>query len=247
MALVPNQEKNAQAYIFRSKQDLIDFYSKAGAKSIPDTIDLLTLDSYKMWKDSNWPFFLKGKFYNRKQDYIRLACQVDARQANVSDISRRDEVGKERVCIMKFGYAVEKDPRFSAFNQFREVYLLRKNEIEKIKQDLETILELLKPRKINTLCKELVEWIYIEAYDPRKTFNEYVQMNDGFTYKELSILFDKTQDQINKLDPGTFDEIEANIMAVKARLENILNDQSGERFFGPSNNPYIWLYEEELP
>ena len=248
MALVPNQEKNARAYIFRSDRGLINFYGKAGANSVPDTADLLTPDSYKMWKDSNWPFFLERKFYNRQQDYIKLACQVDARQANVPGFSRgRDEVGKERVYIRKFGYAVEKDPRFSAFNQFKEVYLVRRSEIDKIKQDLETILELLKPRKINTLCKELVEWIYVEEYDPRRTFNEYAQMNDGITYKELSILFDKTQDQIDKLDSSQFDEIERKIRVVRARLEDIINDQSGERFFGPSDDPYIWLYEEELP
>jgi hypothetical protein len=248
MALVPNQEKNARAYIFRSDQGLINFYGKAGANSVPDTADLLTPDSYKMWKDSNWPFFLDRKFYNRQQDYISLVCQVDATQANVPGFSReKDEKGKERVYIMKFGYAVEKDPRFSAFNQFKEVYLFRRSEIDKIKQDLETTLELLKPRKINTLCKELVEWIYVEEYDPRRTFNESAQMNDGITYKELSIMFDKTQDQIDKLDSSEFDEIVEKITAVRARLEDIINDQSGERFFGPSDDPYIWLYEEELP
>jgi serine/threonine protein kinase len=248
MALVPNQEKNARAYIFRSDQGLINFYGKAGANSVPYTADLLTPDSYKMWKESNWPFFLDRKFYNRTQDYIGLVCQVDARQANVPGFSReKDEKGKERAYIMKFGYAVEKDPRFSAFNQFKEVYLFRKSEIDKIKQDLETILELLKPRKINTLCKELVEWVYLEEYEPGRTFNEYAQKNDGITYEELSILFDKTQDQIDNLDSSAFDEIEKKIRVVRARLEDIINDQSGERFFGPSDDPYIWLYEEELP
>jgi serine/threonine protein kinase len=247
MALVPNQEKNARAYIFRSDQALINFYGKAGANAVPDTADLLTPDSYKMWKDSNWPFFPDREFYDRQQDYIKLVCQVDARQANVPGFSEKDEVGKERVYIMKFGYAVEKDPRFSAFNQFKEVYLFRRSEIDKIKQDLETTLELLKPRKINTLCKEMVEWVYIEKYDPRRTFNEYAQMNDGITYKELAILFDKTQDRIDNLDFSQFDEIEEKIRVVRARLENIINDQSGERFFGPADDPYIWLYEEELP
>jgi hypothetical protein len=225
MALVPNQEKNARAYIFRTDRGLINFYGKAGANSVPDTADLLTPDSYKMWKDSNWPFFLERKFYNRIQDYIKLVCQVDA----------------------KSGYAVEKDPRFSAFNQFKEVYLFRRSEIDKINQDLETTLELLKPRKINTLCKELVEWIYVEEYDPGRTFNEYAQINDGITYKELSILFDKTQDQVDKMDSRQFDEIEEKITAIRARLEDIINDQSGERFFGPSDDPYIWLFEEEIP
>jgi hypothetical protein len=232
-ALVPNQEKNARAYIFRTDRGLINFYGKAGANSVPDTADLLIPDSYKMWKDSNWPFFLERKFYSRQQDYIKLVCQVDARQA-----------------IMESGYAVEKDPRFSAFNQFKEVYLFRRSEIDKIKQDLETVLvqELLKPRKKNNLCKELVEWIYVgEEYDPTRTFNEYAQMNDGITYKELAILFGKTQDQIDKLDSSQFDEIEKKIRVVMARLEEIINDQSGERFFGPSDDPYIWLYEEELP
>jgi serine/threonine protein kinase len=247
MALVPNQEKNARAYIFRSDQALINFYGKAGANAVPDTADLLTPDSYKMWKDSNWPFFPDREFYDRQQDYIKLVCQVDARQANVPGFSEKDEVGKERVYIMKFGYAVEKDPRFSAFNQFKEVYLFRRSEIDKIKQDLETTLELLKPRKINTLCKEMVEWVYIEKYDPRRTFNEYAQMNDGITYKELAILFDKTQDRIDNLDFSQFDEIEEKIRVVRARLENLINDQSGERFFGPADDPYIWLYEEELP
>ncbi|UCH93397.1 MAG: protein kinase, partial [Candidatus Aminicenantes bacterium] len=224
MALVPNREKNARAYIFRTDRALINFYGKAGANAVPDAADLLTPDSYKMWKDSNWPFFRERKFYNRVQDYIKLVCQ-DA----------------------KFGYAVEKDPGFSAFNQFKEVYLFRRSEIDKINQDLETTLELLKSRKINTLCKELVEWVYLEEYAPGRTFNEYAQMNDGITYKELAILFDKTQDQIDKMDPRRFDEIEVKVTAVRARLMDIINDQSGERFFGPSDDPYIWLYEEELP
>ena len=77
--------------------------------------------------------------------------------------------------------------------------------------------------------------------------NRYAQMNDGITYKELSILFGKTQDQIDNLDSSEFDEIEKKIRVVRARLEDIINDQSGERFFGPSDDPYIWLYEEELP
>ena len=175
---------------------------------------------------------------------------MDARQVNVPGFSReRDEKGKERVYIMKSGFAVEKDPRFSAFNQFKEVYLYRKSEIDKIKQDLETILlEVLKKSEINTLCKDLVDWIYVgEKYDPGRTFNEYALMNDGITYKELAILFDKTQDQIDKLEPGEFDRIEEKITTVKARLEDIMNDRSGERFFGPPDDPYIWLYEEELP
>ncbi|NIM15732.1 MAG: protein kinase [Candidatus Aminicenantes bacterium] len=233
MGLVPNQEKNARAYIFRSEEGLINFYGKAGANSVPDTADLLTPDSYKMWKDSNWPFYLERKFYRRIQDHISLVYQVDARQA-----------------IMKSGYAVEKDPRFGAFNQFKEVYLFRRSEIDKINQDLETVLvqELLKPRNKDTLCKVLVEWIYVgEKYDPRRTFNDYAQMNDDITYKELAILFDKTQEQIDKLDSSEFDEIEKKIRVVRARLEDIINDQAGERFFGPSDDPYIWLYEEELP
>jgi serine/threonine protein kinase len=251
MALVPNQEKNARAYIFRSDQGLINFYSKAGANSVPSTADLLTPNSYKMWKDSNWPFFLEKKFYNRIQDYIRLICQVDARQAIVPGFSgEKDDLGNERGYIKKFGYAVEKDSRFREFNQFKEVYLFRRSEIIKIKQDLETILvqELLKPSKKNTLCKELLGWIYIgEEYDPRRTFNEYAQMNDGITYKELSILFDKTQDKIDNLDSSQFYKFEEKITAVKTRLEDIINDQSGERFFGPSDDPYIWLYEGEVP
>ena len=71
-------------------------------------------------------------------------------------------------------------------------------------------------------------------------------MNDGFTYKELSILFDKTQEQIDNLDTSAFDEIEEKITAVRVRLAYIINE-SGERFFGPADDPYIWLYEEELP
>lgn len=228
MALVPNREQNAPAYIFRSEKGLMDFYAEAGANSVPDADDLLTPDSYKMWKNADWPFIPERKFYNPTQDYFRLACQVNAGQT-------------------RFGYAVEKDPRFRAFNQFKSVYFFRRSELDKIKQDLETTLELLKPRKINTLCKELVEWVYLEEYDPGKTFNEYVQLNDGFTYKGLSVLFDKTQDQIDTLDSNGFDEIEEKITAIRAKLTDIINDPSGARFFGPSVDPYIWLYEEELP
>ncbi|MGD2089622.1 MAG: serine/threonine-protein kinase [Candidatus Aminicenantes bacterium] len=250
MALVPNQEKNARAYIFKNDKDLINFYGKAGANSVPDTADLLTPDSYKMWKDSNWPFFLDREFYNPNQDYMRLFCLVDASQANVPGFSREgDEKGKERAYIKKIGYAVEKDPRFSEFNQFKKVYLFRKSELSKISGDLETILlEVLKPRKINILCKEMVGWIYVpEKYDPERTFNDYAQLNDAFTYKELSILFDKTQDQIDNMNPSQLDEIEVKIRKVRARLGDIINDQSGARFFGPADDPYIWLYEEELP
>lgn len=246
-ALVPNREKNARAYIFKSDRGLINFYGKAGANSVPDTAELLIPDSYKVWKDGSRPFFPESKFYNPRQDYIRLACPVDAGQDDAPGFSReRDEKGKERAYIMKFGFAVEKDPRFSTFNQFKGVYLFRRSEIDKIREDLETTLELLKPREINILCKKLVEWVYLEEYDPGKTFNEYAKLNDGITYKGLSVLFDKTQAQIDKLDPGEFDKIEEKITAVRARLEAIINDQS-DRFFGPSDDPYIWLFEEELP
>jgi hypothetical protein len=36
-------------------------------------------------------------------------------------------------------------------------------------------------------------------------------------------------------------------MVVKRRLENLLYDVTNKRFFGPKEDPYIWLYEDELP
>jgi hypothetical protein len=158
-----------------------------------------------------------------------------------------DELRQKRAYIMKFGYSVEKDPRRNTLNQFKNVYLFRKSEINKIKYDLDTTLELLKPRKVNALWKELTERVYGEEYDPKRTINEYAQMNDGITYKELSILFDKTQEQLNNMDFSEFDQIEEKIIEVKARLEDILNDEASERLFGPKDDPYVWLYENELP
>ncbi|MCU0288025.1 MAG: hypothetical protein MUF15_16730, partial [Acidobacteria bacterium] len=157
-----------------------------------------------------------------------------------------DELRQKRAYLMKFGYSVEKDPR-DKLNQFKNVYLFRKSEINKIKYDLDTTLALLKPRKLNALWKELVERVYGEEYDPQRTLNEYAHMNDGITYKELSILFDKTQDQINSLTYNEFGQIEEKILKVKTRLEDIINDKSNERLFGPADDPYVWLYEDELP
>ena len=157
-----------------------------------------------------------------------------------------DELRQKRAYIMKIGYAVEKDTR-SRLNQFKNAYLFRKSEINKIIYDLATTLELLKPLKVNALWKELTERVYGEEYDPKRTFNEYAQMNDGITYKELSTLFDKTQDQINNLDYKEFEKIAEKIAAVKERLEDILIDQASERLFGPFDDPYVWLYEDELP
>ncbi|MCU0288892.1 MAG: hypothetical protein MUF15_21170, partial [Acidobacteria bacterium] len=145
-----------------------------------------------------------------------------------------------------FGYAVEKDPR-DRLNQFKNVYLFRKSEINKIKSDLDTTLALLKPRKVHALWKELTKRFYGEEYDYKRTINEYAKRNDGITYKELSILFDKTQQQIYDMDFRELDQIEEKILKVKARLDDLVNDKTDERVFGPSEDSYIWLYEEELP
>jgi serine/threonine protein kinase len=248
MALIPNKEKNARAYIFTNGPDLKNFYSQVEVTSVPDPEDLLTTDSYKLWQDSNWPFFLEGKITLDNQKFLRLICQVDARHANVPGFSNgMDVLRQKQAYIMKFGYAVEKDPRFPHINQFKNVYLFRKSEINKITYNLVRTLELLRPSKIEGLCKYLIERIYGDEYDPKRTINKYSQIYDGIIYKELSVLFDKTQEQIDKLDSNEIYKIVGKTYAVKARLEDILNDKAGERFFGPLEDPYVWLYEEELP
>jgi hypothetical protein len=154
---------------------------------------------------------------------------------------------EEKTYIMKFGYAKEYDPRSPQIPLFKEVYLFQKCELVKILRDLNMTIKLLDPGKVKTLWKELVESIYGEEYDPKRTFNDYAQMHDGITYKELSVLFGKTQEQLDRMEFHELDEIESKIAAVKARLENLLNDRTNPRFFGLEDDPYIWLYEEEMP
>lgn len=157
------------------------------------------------------------------------------------------ELRQKRAYLMKFGYAKEYDPQQKNIKQFNNVYLLRRNEIGKIIRDLDRTLEMLKPRKVKSLWKDLIERIYGEEYDPKRTFNEYAQMHDGITYKELSVLFGKTQEQLGRVDFHDFEKIEKKIIMVKARLEELYNDKSNSRLFGPEDDPYVWLYESEMP
>ena len=231
IALIPNKEQNARCYIFIDGPSLTNFYSKAGHSDSPDPKYLLTDDPYKMWQDSKWPFFLEGRFNAVNQDYVRLVCQVKVK-------------GKGH--LMKFGYAKEFDPDIGV-RLFHNVYLFRKSEISQIIRDLNRTLEMLKPRKINSLWKDLIERTYGEEYDHTRTFNHYAQMHDGITYKELSFLFGKTQQQLSRISFNEFDEIEQKLISVKARLGNLMYDISSGRFFGSPDDPYIWLYEEEMP
>ncbi|MCU0290228.1 MAG: hypothetical protein MUF15_28065 [Acidobacteria bacterium] len=86
MALIPN---NKYAYIFKDGPALTKFYSKANKTAAPEPGELLAFDSYKMWKDSKWPFFLEGKFNNPNLDYVRLICLVNAGQTNITGIRLR--------------------------------------------------------------------------------------------------------------------------------------------------------------
>jgi hypothetical protein len=94
IALIPNKSNNASSYIFIDGPTLTNFYSQAKQDSVPDPKNLLTFDPYKMWKDSNWPFFLEGKLKAENLDYVRLVCQVDANYANVSGLTV-DQIKKE--------------------------------------------------------------------------------------------------------------------------------------------------------
>jgi hypothetical protein len=157
------------------------------------------------------------------------------------------ELRQKRAYLLKFGYAKEYKPQQKNIKQFNNVYMLRKSEIGKIIRDLDRTLEMLKPRKVKSLWKDLIDRVYGEEYDPKRTFNEYAQMHDGITYKELSVLFGKTQEQLSRVDFHDFEKIEEKIIVVKARLEELYNDKTSSRLFGPEDDPYVWLYEEELP
>jgi hypothetical protein len=126
------------------------------------------------------------------------------------------------------------------------VYFFRKSEVNNIIHILNRTLQLL-PRRINILWHELIDRVYGAEYDPGRTFNDYAKMHDGILYKNQSVLFDKTQEQINRLKNSEIVEIEQKIRKVKEKLENLINDSASDRFFGPMDDPYIWLYEDELP
>ncbi len=158
-----------------------------------------------------------------------------------------EELKQKRAFLMKFGYAKEFDPRSTNIPQFKNVYLLRRSEVGKIIQALDLTYKQLKPGTVKNLWKVLVERIYGEECDPDRTYNEYARMHDGITYKNLSVLFDKTQEQISRLNSNNFEIIEREVISVKMRLENLMTDKTNERFFGSMDDPYIFLYDEEMP
>lgn len=158
-----------------------------------------------------------------------------------------EELRQKRAYIMQLGYAKEFDPQNNKTPQFKNVYLFRKGELGQMHQVLTRTLNRLNSGVLKNLWQEMVESVYGEKYEPRKTFNDYVKMHDGITYKNLSALFNKTQEEVSRLTPREFEEIIRKISSVKIRLENLLNDEKNERYFGPFDDPYIWLNEDEMP
>jgi hypothetical protein len=157
------------------------------------------------------------------------------------------ELQESRAYIMNFGYAIEYDPRTPKINQFKNVYLFRKNEILGIVKNLQMALHALRRNYIHHLWKDLIRDVYGESYNPRKTFNDYAKMRDGIPYKNLSDLFDKTQQQILALTREEINRIRQRVYETQNRLNELLLDESNKRFFGPKDDPYIWLYDYELP
>jgi hypothetical protein len=158
-----------------------------------------------------------------------------------------EDLRRKRAYLMKFGYAKEYDPRSSNIPQFKNVYLLRRSELVNVTQVLNRTLKRLKPGMIKSLWKELIERIYGETYASGKTFNEYAKMHDGITYRNLSVLFDKTQEQISHLNPYQYEEIAKEVKKVKERLEDLINNKTSKRFFGSQDDPYVWLKKNEMP
>ena len=100
---------------------------------------------------------------------------------------------------------------------------------------------------VANLWHDLIGALYGEQYLPGKTFNDYVKMHNGIIYKNLSVLFGKTQEQISRMGYKDFEIIENVLVDVKSRLTNLISDKHNDRFFGDLNDPYIWLYEDEIP
>jgi len=158
-----------------------------------------------------------------------------------------EELKQKRAFIMKFGYAKEYDPRSPGVPQFKNVYLLSKSELGGIIEVLDRTIKRLKTKMVKNLWKDLIEGVYGEDFDSRRSFNEHSKMREGITYKNLSILFDKTEEQIDRLQFQEMEEIDLKVSNVVKKLKSIVNDMQNNRFFGPSDDPYIWLYEDEMP
>jgi hypothetical protein len=236
IALIPNERIEYPAYIFSNGPELVHFYNKIDLNPVPSSKSLLTVNPKKMWSESKWPFLLHGILENGNHRYLRLVCLVESQKYR-----------KQRAYIMKLGYSKEFDPRSPHIPLFKNVYLFRKCEVVRVIGVLNRTLNLLNRRMIINLLKELIESMYGEEYEPGRTFNDYARMHDGIVYKNMSVLFGKTQKQINRLLPQEFEEISRKLAVVKDKLENLLNDTTRGRFFGPRDDPYIWLYDYELP
>jgi len=158
-----------------------------------------------------------------------------------------EELKQNRAFIMKLGYAKEYDPRSPSMPQFKNVYLLSKSEVGGIIEVLDRTVRRLKTKMVKNLWMHLIEGVYGEDYEPARTFNDYLKMRDGITYKNLSVLFDKTEEQIDRLQSQELEEIYLKVWNVMEKLKNLFRDKQSERFFGPLDDPYIWLYEDEMP
>jgi hypothetical protein len=157
------------------------------------------------------------------------------------------ELQVKRAYIMNFGYTWEHDPRTPHIDQFKNIYLFRKLEILTIVNNLQRAYRLLSKEYIHMLWKNLIMEVYGEQYEAGRSFNDYAKMRDGIRYRNLSKLFDKTQQQILSLSRDEINKILERITETKNRLNALLLEGNSSRFFGPRENQYIWLYDFELP
>jgi len=207
------------------------------------TIFLIKLYRELYGKISNAP----APFPSKDGMYINPHIFEDLNKKSPNSIQILEELKKQKAYVIEKGYACEADPRTPGIHQFKNVYLYRKSELSGIIQVLAKTLDRLATRKIRHLWEEMAEVVYGETYENDKSFNYYLAMYDDFTFKSLDILFGKTQDQINLIRFQDFDPIEQQILAKKGILEKLIDENPGQRFFGPGDDPFIWLNEDEIP
>lgn len=234
MALIPNPDTRYPTYIFKTGPSLRGYYQHAGITDAPPS-DLLLKDSPQKWIPGSWPFIVDRKV----EDYLSLFCQAEVEDSEKTSFGR--------FLSLRVGYAKEVDPRSPKIQQFKNLYLFRRDEAVRIIVVLNSTLNLLKPASVAYLWEVLIKRLYGEDYASGRTFNDYAKMHDGITYQNLSLLFDRTQEQILRMQLYEFEEIERKLLRVRERLKDLLNDTTSRRFFGPKDDPYIWLFEDELP
>jgi hypothetical protein len=151
-----------------------------------------------------------------------------------------------RAYIMGIGYTKEIDPRSPKISQFKNVYLFRKIDIADICRDLENVLTVLNNQDSEKLWGDFISRKYRGQYDPQKCLNDYAKLLCGITYKNLTGLFDMPLGKIVVMDYPEKRMIIGKVYNVYKKLKNLL-EYGPDRLIGLPNDPYIWLYEEELP